>query len=443
MSTRVIVNPWILLCWVVACILGGCAAPTNHVIEPPAPAALNTIPDVVSLNDLRRLPSTHLITPAGADQAGTCEARIGLADSGPDGGPWKILYCLVSGTDKSPLRVQNPDGKNHRAALGPVCLTIDEGVPDESEIDRMFHLPIADESPVDADERLYAISFPVAWIGKYRIQLTTRDGQPLRERTISVEHPRPCYWQLFAGRMGGQAPRAFFSVDTKSVAAFPMISGEVPLTNLKGEEMVSKSTSSRLENQFNDARNNGALPGTLPLPHGWKELTRSARVEVPNRGIVVKKSHEDDPEKDDCPPLNMELQDGILVITPPQSLLYWIDYLMLARWWVNGEPVVASRGDGQFQVMLQRDPTYVQQLKAALALPDSLGSLKPGDRVGVQVLYCPDGYLPVAAKRGHGVNPLNALFGPDRLAVPIESNRVEFVVTEAMLAEREAAKVAK
>ena len=68
-------------------------------------------------------------------------------------------------------------------------------------------------------------------------------------------------------------------------------------------------------------------------------------------------------------------------------------------------------------------------------LPTSLGPLKPGDRVTLQVLHACGGYRRLMKKRGRAERaPHDILIPPDRVTVPLLSNKLEFVVTKAMLA---------
>jgi hypothetical protein len=68
-----------------------------------------------------------------------------------------------------------------------------------------------------------------------------------------------------------------------------------------------------------------------------------------------------------------------------------------------------------------------------LVLPDSLGDLKVGDKVGVQMLYSPGGWqVPESEMR------LGRLLAQTPRS-PLLSNRLEFKVTGAMLKARSAA----
>ena len=72
-------------------------------------------------------------------------------------------------------------------------------------------------------------------------------------------------------------------------------------------------------------------------------------------------------------------------------------------------------------------------------LPENLGPLKAGDRVGVQVLYSPAFVKTLPKSRA--VESLRLASRADRsvrATAPLLSNRIEFEVTERMAKNREA-----
>src|SRR4051794_8346199 len=76
-----------------------------------ARAAEPSIPDIKTLEELRATPPLRL--PDGR------AARVGLAESGPDGGPWMLLYCLADARADREEAEQDQTRGDH--ALGPFC----------------------------------------------------------------------------------------------------------------------------------------------------------------------------------------------------------------------------------------------------------------------------------------------------------------------------------
>jgi hypothetical protein len=102
---------------------------------------------------------------------------------------------------------------------------------------------------------------------------------------------------------------------------------------------------------------------------------------------------------------------------------------MLARWWVNGRPVIPERTDEMEAISIGRRVRYEKLVKVAFGLPYNVQSVKPGDVVGVQVLYSPSFLQTLPKSRGRD-QLHDALWAgdPDVAAVPLLSNRIEFVV---------------
>jgi len=69
-------------------------------------------------------------------------------------------------------------------------------------------------------------------------------------------------------------------------------------------------------------------------------------------------------------------------------------------------------------------------------LPDFLGDLRPGDRIGLQLLHSPDGFDPAPS----GVMQMQHQLmqaQTDHDEWPMLSNRIEFVMTAALLKEKD------
>jgi hypothetical protein len=123
------------------------------------------------------------------------------------------------------------------------------------------------------------------------------------------------------------------------------------------------------------------------------------------------------------PALKMSVADGVLTVRSEAGTgTSAPDHDFLARWWVNGKPVVqAVPKDPDLGVLgwqLTKDKRPEIRLTLDLAL-DRLGA-KSGDLIGVQVLYAAYGTDAVTDRM------LSILKGWDRPVLPMLSNRVEF-----------------
>jgi sugar phosphate isomerase/epimerase len=97
----------------------------------------------------------------------------------------------------------------------------------------------------------------------------------------------------------------------------------------------------------------------------------------------------------------------------------------LARWWVNDKPFVPAQVKKSWEMMGYGLVLQEKDLRVPLGFaPDRLGA-KPGDRIGLQLLYCPGGWN-WCSGRGHG-----AFRGSE---VPWMSNRIDFVAANPFYA---------
>jgi hypothetical protein len=103
---------------------------------------------------------------------------------------------------------------------------------------------------------------------------------------------------------------------------------------------------------------------------------------------------------------------------------YRPDWHFLARWWVNGKPFLPSQltvFPGDENGMVRRG----KRLRVGLDLDARRLGAKSGDRIGLQLLYCPHGWSWVTS----GARLLRALPAREEFAgVSRLSNRVELVV---------------
>jgi hypothetical protein len=104
--------------------------------------------------------------------------------------------------------------------------------------------------------------------------------------------------------------------------------------------------------------------------------------------------------------------------------------LYLARWWVNGKPVEAAlRKEIVRYHDIARQFSSQQHDRIAFGLPETLGAIRAGDVVGLQVMYCPDGHKPLNHSDEDRYSKRNGRVP----AIPLLSDKIEFKITEELL----------
>jgi len=201
------------------------------------PGNVPEIPDVTSMAELRKAKAFDL--PSG------WRVRLGLADAGPDAGPWKLLYCLARyrGEGKPTYHVERVATVQ---PFGPVSFTLD---PVDEE--RAWQAGRGKPVPVQMakkEEFVFCGQVLTAWKGKYRLRAWGSNGALLAQTRITVDEPTPCYWQQFAqgGRElvpegGGTA----YVVRPKPIAAIPTCLGNRPIWPPTGRQVQLSYVSDR------------------------------------------------------------------------------------------------------------------------------------------------------------------------------------------------------
>jgi hypothetical protein len=142
---------------------------------------------------------------------------------------------------------------------------------------------------------------------------------------------------------------------------------------------------------------------------------------------------------DVSPPMRLTFREGIFVIHADNKFPADAPSELLARWWVNGQAVAApvpkeiraEQSGKQF-----RSSKPVEEAAITFGLPDFLGDLKPGDRVALRLLYSPQGTAPLIP-----MHLAQMMRQQQRYWLwPVMTNRIEFVVTEELLAKRDHAR---
>lgn len=358
------------------------------------------VPEVVEVDSLTALRKLAPVTIGERWQV-----RVALADAGAEAGPWKLLYCLATWVGEGEPSLDFK-GEEPGAVLGPVFYRLaGEGLEPERS-----RAALASSAP---REGLYCAVVPVAYKGRRELRVMASDTRLLMQRTLRVEEPAVCYWQELAvmrDHLVEDQP-AFLVTCGKTFAALPMFDSQTPVWRIDGDRKVLSLGPER------------GLPGRVPM-----DLSFDLGAHAPQEELR---------EGDVPAPLRLALRDDVLVINSPVEMLNWPDLHLLARWWVNNRPIVPQRSGGLRAIHLGRAIHYQDGMQLGFGLPACLGPLKVGDKVRLQVLYSPGGIIQLPSK-DLGLDLVQRLATPrrDAAVVPLLSNPLEFVVTEAMLAQR-------
>jgi hypothetical protein len=342
--------------------------------------AAETIPDISSVDDLRAAPLWTL--------ADGTQVRVGLSDGGPAAGPWIVLYCLVEDeatTRPTTAPAPEPAYPGHLELLGPLRYGCDWGgcpkmLQDQMRMGRMKHL----KPPT------YAGPVALERVGAMRLSVIAPGGSLLAERQFRVEHVRPRWWTQFA-----RAQQRSRDEPVVADAPFPAM----PSFGYAGATIGEGKT----------------LPGDVADDRAEKS---PLRLSLDGNSFILR--------SDDGKP----------------SLYGEQDENALARWWVNGKPIAIP--EDAIPRVLQRQQAWQRmrggstELRIAFGLPDFLGKLNRGDRVGVQVLWCPNGHKPLLRMQTASHDgPLRMQHANARWNWPVLSNRIEFQLTDERLADRD------
>ena len=368
--------------------------------EPEKATGARELAEVATLTDLKAVEPMRL--------EGGWEVRLGIGSSGREGGPWHILYCLAKheGADKG-LELRDFEGSLLVNQLGPVFYRVVEQ-PRQQRIwvlrnpTSLLFRSIATAWPDDPLEglHLFHASAVSAWKGWNHIEVLSQSGDVLAEKKVKQADPPRCYWQEFAviGDGPSDAGRARCVARSDPTAALPIYRSRLP---------VNPSTELEL---------------------------RRLRVSLPGKVEELRPK----PGKETLPeyPLRLRLQDGAFHVDSGETMVAWPDHCLLARWWKNGELAQAEKADRARNVNMLRQEVLSKSMKVGFGLPASLGEVSAGDRIGLQVLYCPEMYRQVPRESWQANERQMMVQRADHFdvaSVPLLSNRIDFTVTREML----------
>ena len=266
-------------------------------------------------------------------------------------------------------------------------------------------------------QALYCRLVPVAWKGKYHVRVRSYDEKELVRTTFTINKPAPCYWMQFAGSKHSGNQEKLIEKDTPTHIVRPSPMAAVPKFN---DIAPVWPTVDRKGNPLRASpKKNPSLPGQIPMGLPWVEYYLKPRT-----------------LKDGAVPrgLKLTLDKGDFLIRSETGMaVSYPDPHLLARWWVNGKPVLPPRAGGLSRISIGAKSMSGREIRVAFALPGTLGKLKPGDKIALQVMYSPTRIQQIPGNR-FTEKQLFARECSTVPNVPLLSNRLEFVVQEAMLA---------
>jgi hypothetical protein len=303
------------------------------------------------------------------------EVRIGLGDSGIEGAPWKIIFCQASYTGKGQDPMIEVSDIILGETLGPVSFTW-------SPAESARALASKGKMLVRTNKEMwYWQAIPAAKAGKYRLQVFGHDEKVLCERIVTIEADQPPHWQTFVQErwIQGNPSKQLIRI-APDYAAHP--------------------------DAGSHALKDGA-PTSVPLP------TRKAP-QVDAHGLQI------------------SLKDNAFLIESQEELVDHPSEYLLARWWINGEPVLPDAKANTMAVLRKqaRAVTYTKEFKIAFGLPLDTSKLKVDDKVSLQVFYSVGGHTRFPS--GPMMERLNRIRG-NREGMMLLSDRLDFELTPELL----------
>jgi hypothetical protein len=135
--------------------------------------------------------------------------------------------------------------------------------------------------------------------------------------------------------------------------------------------------------------------------------------------------------------LSLALDGGAFIVKSPKATFTNRDPdKLLARWWVNGAAVSSQVMPAQRAMQQTGQVQPTDTITVRFGLPDFLGDLRSGDRIGLQLLHSPEGFDPAPS----GIMQMQQWLmqaQTEHDEWPMLSNRIEFEMTDALLNEKD------
>jgi hypothetical protein len=388
------------------------AVPAEPVASAAAPLSVKPatgveIPYVRSLADLK----TRTLIPVDGDW----QVALGWGDAGPAGGPWRLLYCWAEYTGQE-ARPSLPQGVTLLdQELGPVQVTVAPSATYRME--RLMKRLRMETQGFTPRRGLYAAVVPVAWEGEYHISILGSNGTRVGQAVWKIEKPEPCGWHIMAsGKEGGAPGEPDSTVAPDGWAVVPKLQPLLPIWQ-PTPETEAKALQATMR----------SLPGQVPSPLFW--LGEAA-------GPAWEKAEADAAGVKQTAGLKLTLEGRDLVIRSEVDIEMDAHVNLAVRWWVGDRPVPARRSEVPVLNEARRMTEAGTERKVRFRVPISVGEVKAGDRVGLQVMHSPAGFSAIQKERDHA-QMMEAEKRLSRLPnVLLLSNRLELKVEPWMLRDR-------
>jgi hypothetical protein len=292
---------------------------------------------------------------------GGVKVRLGLEAATVPQWSRALLYCLTDG--------YTPSSSRSGPTIGPVFATFH--FVNEKETKNEGKWGSAKDKVWPQGSYLFAGALPVDCVGSYDIKVTDRHGKMIARGTLEgtkeVFHPwMPWFYLREVEELARQTP-------AKGIA-LPRVDEMGPIAFLRPGKMIS-----------------GNLPTLLPTKQTPKLTIRKRR-------------------------------DNVIIQSEKELHAKHPQFHFLARWWVNDNPFVPQQTNSFWESMRRGILVYEKELSMPLSFDPALIGAKPGDKVGLQILYCQSEWGWCAPRMLGGRGELN------RANLRL-SNRIDFVVT--------------
>lgn len=369
-------------------------------------------------------------------------ARVGIEATQAPCDSGVLLYVLVDGLREAPLAGSSDQ-------IGPL----------KARVDRPGAKALADETlrTAPAGRRdwdgltLFCKAVPLPVEGDYRITFSSEDDTALAAVTLKAaktpHHPwtkfRSVRWNEIEdapqdGTLTGYlsygdwlpALPHFVSTEPLLIVTPDAVKRDSPLPRLldapaaaakENPELVAKIQEliRQLAVDDFDTREKSMLElrSLLPdaAPHIEKARSLAKDIESRNRlDILLRLSH--------ASTLHLRASHLDSFLTFPAGLhASWPEDYFLVRWWVNGNPVLLKSADERPAFDRVGAIRMAEVLRLRWKIDWVALGAKSGDRIGVQILYCPAGTFEIARERSERSQTILE-FGQ----MPILSNRSDF-----------------
>lgn len=368
--------------------------------------------------------------------------RIGIEAAQAPRDSGVLLYVLTDGLREASLTPSSDQ-------LGPLTVRIEHpGTKDLA--DKELRAAVANRRNWDG-LALFCKAVPLPLEGDYRITFFSKDDKALATVTLRSEKTSHHAWTKFRsvrwneiedapqdGTLTGYlsygdwlpAVPHFASTDPLRIVTADAAKRDSPLPHLldtpqavekENPDLVAKTQAliRALSVDDFDAREKAMLELRALLPDAAPEIEKARSlakdIESRNRLDVLLRLAQ-------TSRLHLRASHTDSFLTFPAGLhASWPEDYFLVRWWVNDKPVILKTADERPAFERVGAIRVAEVLRLRWKVDWALLGAKSGDRVGVQLLYCPAGVLEITSDRYNRIQTFSE-FGQ----MPIPTNRSEF-----------------